>query len=99
METVSDPASVDSWIEFAGTTFFIISALSVLFFTLVFCRIYSKAGYPAAMGALMLVPGINVIMLLQLAFSRWPIEREVKNLKQVQKAAHKADDQIYKQAA
>ncbi|MCZ6598825.1 MAG: hypothetical protein O7B99_14400 [Planctomycetota bacterium] len=99
METVSDPVSVDSWIEFAGTAFFIISALSVLLFTFAFCRIYSKAGYHGAMGVLMLVPVVNVVMLFQLAFSRWPIERELKNLKKVQRAAHKADEQVYKQAA
>jgi hypothetical protein len=41
--------------------------------------IYKKIGYSPAMGCLMFIPLVNVIMLFVLAFSQWPIERELQN--------------------
>lgn len=41
-----------------------------------FCKIYSRAGYPWAMGLLQLIPVVNVVMLLILAFSEWPIQKQ-----------------------
>jgi hypothetical protein len=41
--------------------------------------IYKKAGYHPAMGCLMFIPPVNVVMLFVLAFSQWPIERDLKN--------------------
>jgi hypothetical protein len=41
--------------------------------------IYKKAGYHPAMGCLMFIPPANVVMLFVLAFSQWPIERDLKN--------------------
>ena len=49
---------------------------------LIWCKIFSKAGYSWAMGLLMLVPIANFIMLLVLAFSDWPIHKELRLLKQ-----------------
>ena len=57
----------------------------LLFFaltTLISCKIFSKAGYSWAMGLLMLVPIVNFIMLLVLAFSDWPVQKELRLLKQ-----------------
>ena len=54
---------------------FAIAALIPWFF------IYKKAGYHPAMGCLMFVPLVNVVMLFVLAFSEWPIERELRNLR------------------
>lgn len=44
-------------------------------------RITAKTGYPGALGLLWLVPLINVIFLLVLAFSEWPIEKELRALR------------------
>ena len=41
--------------------------------------IYKKAGYNPAMGCLMFIPIANIVMLFVLAFSQWPIERELQN--------------------
>ncbi len=49
---------------------------------LVWCKIFSKAGYSWALGLLMLVPVANFIMMLVLAFSDWPIHKELRLLKQ-----------------
>jgi len=40
--------------------------------TLIFCKIFSKAGYSWAFGLLMLVPIANIIMPFVLAFADWP---------------------------
>ena len=49
---------------------------------LVFCKIFSKAGYSWALGLLILVPIANIIMLFVLAFAEWPIQRELRSYKQ-----------------
>jgi hypothetical protein len=43
--------------------------------------IYKKAGYHPAMGCLMFVPIVNLVMMFVLAFSEWPIERDLRNLR------------------
>jgi hypothetical protein len=53
--------------------------------------LFVRAGHPGAYGLLMLVPGVNVIMLLILAFGRWPIERELRALRLVARAARHAE--------
>lgn len=49
---------------------------------LIFCKIFSRAGYSWALGLLMLVPIANIVMLFVLAFAEWPIERELRSFKQ-----------------
>ena len=51
---------------------------------LIFCKIFSKAGYCWALGLLMLVPIVNIIMPFVLAFADWPIQKELRLLKQQQ---------------
>ncbi len=43
--------------------------------------IYKKAGFHPAMGCLMFVPLVNLVMMFILAFSEWPIERELRGLR------------------
>ena len=52
---------------------FIISL--ILLPVLAWWKISSKAGYPAALGLAMLIPGVSLFVLLWFAFSTWPIER------------------------
>jgi len=54
---------------------------------LVFCKIFSKAGYSWALGLLMLVPIANIVMLFVLAFAEWPIERELRSFRQQNQVA------------
>jgi hypothetical protein len=44
-------------------------------------KIFSKAGYNGAMGLLMFVPIVNLIMIGVLAFSEWPIQKELSELR------------------
>ena len=53
---------------------------------LIFCKIFSKAGFSWALGLLMLVPIANIVMLFVLAFAEWPIQRELRSFKQSQVA-------------
>ena len=65
-------------------------AVSVLM-VLIFCKIFSKAGYHWAMGLLVLVPFGNIIVLCVLAFGQWPVLRELQALKQDQIAPPPGD--------
>ena len=55
---------------------------------LIWCKLFSKAGYSWALGLLMLVPIANIIMPFVLAFSDWPIRRELRLLKQQQQQSN-----------
>ena len=66
---------------------YLLIILVVLAFTvLVYCKIFSKAGYHWAMGLIVLIPLGNLILLLVLAFGQWPIHRKLQMLKQRQMA-------------
>ena len=68
--------------------FAILMSLIVLIIKiLIYCKIFSKAGYCWALGLLMLVPIANIIMPFVLAFGDWPIQRELRLLKQQKEKA------------
>ena len=46
-------------------------------------QIFAKTGYGGAMSLLMLIPIVNFIMLLVLAFGDWPILQEVRRLRRL----------------
>ena len=42
-------------------------------------RVFSKTGFPGALGLFVLIPGLGFfIVLIALAFNEWPIERELR---------------------
>jgi hypothetical protein len=45
-------------------------------------KIFEKTGHGGAMSLLMLLPIVNFIMLLILAFGEWPVHRELRRLQQ-----------------
>jgi uncharacterized membrane protein YhaH (DUF805 family) len=51
---------------------------------LICCKIFSKAGYSWALGLLILIPIVNIIMAFYLAFADWPVNKELRLLKQKQ---------------
>ncbi len=59
-------------------TVIVVTAIKIL----VFCKIFSKAGYSWAIGLLVLIPVATLIMVLFLAFADWPVRRELGKLKQ-----------------
>jgi uncharacterized membrane protein YhaH (DUF805 family) len=60
----------------------VIGVVLLIFLFSIWWKIFKKAGYSGALGLLMFVPVINFIMLLILAFSRWPIQRQLEQLEQ-----------------
>ena len=44
----------------------------VIVFVVPFWRIFPRAGWPAPLSLLMLVPLLNLVLLWVLAFKRWP---------------------------
>ena len=54
-----------------------------------FCKIFSKAGYSWAFGLLMLLPMAEIVIPLVLAFTDWPVCRELRLFKQGQSDSSK----------
>jgi len=61
-----------------------LSAAILIIKAVIFCRIFSKAGYHWALGLLMLVPIACIIMPFILAFGQWPIYGELQQLRRQQ---------------
>jgi len=61
-----------------------ISLIALAIKVLIFCKIFSNAGYCWALGLLILVPIANIIMAFFLAFADWPVRKELRLLKQQQ---------------
>jgi hypothetical protein len=70
------------------------AGISALLFTLASCRIFARAGFHAALGLLALVPGVNVVLFLILAFYPWPVMKEVRGLRRVEKDARRARETL-----
>jgi hypothetical protein len=68
---------------YIAVAFAVLLGLIVVIITLVaYCKITAKAGYHWALGILMIVPFGNIILPLFLAFADWPIQKEVRQLRQ-----------------
>lgn len=55
----------------------IIFILFYIFLGLIWWRIFKKTGFHGAFGLLMLVPVVNFVMLMILAFKQWPIQQQL----------------------
>ena len=51
---------------------------------LITCKIFSKTGFHWALGLLMFVPIANIVVPFFLAFAEWPIQKELRELRQQQ---------------
>jgi hypothetical protein len=72
------PVIVPFVIMFALLLGFMVAVIKAL----ICCKIFAKAGYCWALGLLMLVPVADIIMAFILAFGDWPVQREVRLLRQ-----------------
>ena len=68
----------------------LVGFVTMIFAIVVYWRIFSKTGNSGALSLLMFVPLVNLAMLLYLAFSQWPIEREVELLRSQQGFGHRS---------
>lgn len=62
-------------------TFGIVMLLFLGFAILLNWRIATKAGYPGIMSLLVLIPVVNFCVIIYFAFAEWPIETEVRALR------------------
>ena len=96
---MNETLPVDSEFFAANLVPIAIGAGAVLAFTLAWCCIFRKAGYNAATGLLMVVPGVNMVMLFVLAFRPWPVNREAKALRGIRNTIHREEQRSLRQAA
>lgn len=57
--------------------------IALIFAIIIYWRIFSKAGYSGARSLLMLIPVVNLIIIIMFAFSEWPVQRELNQLRQM----------------
>jgi hypothetical protein len=55
--------------------------IGFIFALIIYWRIFSKAGYSGARSLLLLIPIVNLIIIIMFAFSEWPIQRELNQLR------------------
>jgi hypothetical protein len=72
------PVFVIVMISLIGFMIVVTNLLSIL----IFCKIFAKAGYHWAFGLLIVVPIANLIMPFFLAFADWPVQKELRELRQ-----------------
>ena len=61
--------------------FSILSLLLTVLNVIIFCKLFHKTGRHWALGFLVLMPMAGLIILLFLAFGRWPVLEELSALK------------------
>ena len=66
----------------AGLPELIFIVLSVVVVLVPAFRIARKLGYPSPLAVVVFIPFANLVVLWLLAFIDWPIEREVRRLKE-----------------
>lgn len=82
-----------------ASTYLLAGGLCLLVYLLSWCRIYAKAGHHPLLGFVMLIPGLNLLMLTVFALGRWPIERELNEIREVRRAVHRADARTLRRVA
>lgn len=65
-----------------GPAEWVVGLLGIVIVVLPFWKISSKAGYSGALSLLMLIPVVNVLFPFFLGFAEWPIERELRRLRE-----------------
>ena len=66
----------------AGTMMIVVGVVylaMIILFIVAYGKIWSKAGFNGAWSLLMLVPLVNLIAFLYLAFAEWPIHKRLAN--------------------
>jgi hypothetical protein len=65
-----------------GGTFLIISLIFLVIFVGIYYLIIKKTGYNPWLSLLVLIPGLGgLIIIIMLAFTEWPIQRECRELR------------------
>lgn len=70
---------VVAWLT--GGVGIVVAVVVWLVFAIAYIRIIQKAGYSGWWILIGLVPIVNVVMFLVFAYSRWPVQRELDELR------------------
>jgi hypothetical protein len=77
-----DTTTVTGYITGTLIASLLIGLIGLIFAIIIYWRIFSKAGYSGARSLLMFIPLVNLIIIIMFAFSEWPIQRELNQLRQ-----------------
>ena len=61
---------------------YIVSIIAYLFITIILWKIIKKTGNPGFESLFIFIPIINIVILLRLAFKKWPIEEKLEKYQQ-----------------
>lgn len=64
-----------------AATVVVLSLAIIIIKAVIYCKVFSKAGYHWALGLLALIPILNLIMPFVLAFGQWPVRAELEELR------------------
>ena len=76
-----DPTAIQAQILAMSGTIAIVSLVFLLIAILIWFMIFKRTGMNPWLSLLMLVPIVNFVMLLILAFTEWPVQREARTLR------------------
>jgi len=80
-QPTQNPPDISGALAAMSGTALIVIAVALLFSLLIWFMIIKRTGMSPWLALLMLVPIANLIVLIVLAFSEWPIQREVRALR------------------
>lgn len=76
-----DTTSTTAYLAGVLVASLIAGLIGLIFAIIIYWRIFSKAGYSGARSLLMLIPVVNLIIIIMFAFSEWPIQRELNQMR------------------
>ncbi len=77
-----DTTAVTGYVTGALIASLLAGLVGLIFALVIYWRIFSKAGYSGARSLLLLIPIVNLIIIIMFAFSEWPVQRELNQLRQ-----------------
>ena len=83
-ETASPEAVAPAFAMIFFLVWLLFMVASIVISIIIYCKLFSKAGYHWAAGLLILVPIANIAVLFYLAFADWPVLKELRQLRQQQ---------------
>lgn len=77
------------------------AAFGVVVLTYVFawCRLFARVGLHASLGLFAVLPPVALVLPFVLAFTPWPVLRELRTLRGIQHTIRRADMRNLKKAA
>ncbi len=82
-------ARLAAWLEDPLTL--LTAGALVLFYLVVWWRIFARAGFSGFLTFFMLLPPVAILMPIFLAFAPWPARGELRELRKMRRAADKAE--------